>query len=178
VDERRVRRRSKTGVTDEVEIAKAHSRRMEESKADVEEGSLQWQFRQYAQLGRTHADGADELDNSQWVKYLKDTGVIGKKFTTTDADLAFTRHVMHGARRIGFAEFQEALQEAAVKLFPKLDEGAAFSALEDKVLRAGGPKLTGTKADDVRLNKTEIGHVRDRSRSRSRASSRASDDRK
>lgn len=141
-------------------MQKQRLKRRAEASTPAEEGTLRWQFMQYAAYGHTHGEKAAGLDGSQWVKYLKDVEVISRKFTTTEADLAFKRHLIRGDRRLPFTAFRTALAEIATKLYPKLDEAASFAALEDRVLGYGGPKPRGTKADDVRLSKTTIGHTK------------------
>ncbi|EDQ91845.1 uncharacterized protein MONBRDRAFT_3203, partial [Monosiga brevicollis MX1] len=82
-----------------------------------------------------------ELDSAKFTKLCKETKLISKSLTTTDADLIFTRVKAKGQRKIGFAEFRSALEEVAKKT------GQDVSAVEAKVTRAGGPQSSGTQAD-------------------------------
>lgn len=93
------------------------------------------------------------MDNAQWIKVCKDSGVIdGSRFTQTDADILFAKikHDPH-ARRIDHDMFKQCLAEAGAALFADLDADAAASAAEKLVTDSGGPTLHATEADHVRL---------------------------
>lgn len=90
--------------------------------------------------------GKEDMDGKSFVKLCKDTGLLDKKFTTTDADLAFAKVCEKGARRIFFEHFERAMEIVAVK------KGTTASAVMEKVASGGGPVLTGTTADAVRFH--------------------------
>lgn len=153
VDARRVARRAQAAAASPGDVQDAHSRHLRQARTTtIEEGTLQALFRDFVRHGRTHGDDAIEMDGSQYVKCLRDTGVIGAKFSATDADLAFAKHVAHGARRIDFEAFTNSLFDAAVRIHPSMSEAAAYTALTDEMLKHNAPVLRATEAEDVSLS--------------------------
>eukprot|EP01068_Selenidium_serpulae_P008948 Selendium_serpulae@DN5115_c0_g1_i2.p3 len=89
-----------------------------------------------------------EMDGRTFVKLLKDSKIIDKTYTSTDADILFTKTKKDGKRgstKINFAEFQKAIGGIAAKKKKSPEEIASA------ILTAGGPVFRGTKADDVRF---------------------------
>eukprot|EP00163_Fabomonas_tropica_P017441 TRINITY_DN3098_c0_g3_i6.p1 TRINITY_DN3098_c0_g3~~TRINITY_DN3098_c0_g3_i6.p1 ORF type:complete len:170 (+),score=49.62 TRINITY_DN3098_c0_g3_i6:819-1328(+) len=94
-------------------------------------------FRKFCSFG---AKGAPPLmDNAKFAKFARETKILGKGLTSTDVDLIWTR-VAKKERKINFATFQEALDALAQK------KGISVIDLENKILAAGGPSSSGTKA--------------------------------
>jgi len=97
-------------------------------------------FTAFAKFGDSKATGKD-MDNKKFSKLCKDTGIVGKLVTTTDVDIAFSKHKPKGGRTITFKEFQAILDEFAVKRFPKKEDKkeAMIALVADKA-----PGLKGT----------------------------------
>lgn len=77
-----------------------------------------------------YTKGADEMDGRTFTKILRDCKILDSKVTGVDADLIFTKVKAKGAKKITFAEFEEALRLVAAKkgveveaLHAKLAEG-------------------------------------------------------
>jgi len=88
-----------------------------------------------------------EMDNAKFAKLCRDTKMIDKKFTGTDADLIFTKSKAPGARKIRFSDFKDkALPQVAAK------KGIDVDTLISKMLNVGGPASNSTKADAVRFH--------------------------
>lgn len=95
----------------------------------------------------TYTAGAPDMDGRTFVKILKDNKIIdGKKYTQTDADLLFTKSKDKGGKRINFVQFEKALGEVATK------KGVDVSEIKDAITSGGGPRLVGTKTEDVRFH--------------------------
>lgn len=86
------------------------------------------------------------MDGRTFVKALKDSGLIGKAFSATDADLLFSKVVPKGQRRLCFAGFLEALAQVATK------KGVEVDDIKHAVISSAGPTLNGTVADSVRFH--------------------------
>eukprot|EP01068_Selenidium_serpulae_P004636 Selendium_serpulae@DN3677_c0_g1_i1.p1 len=87
-----------------------------------------------------------EMDGKTFVKIFKDNGIIDKKFTATDADLVFAKTKEKGKNKISFAQFEKSLTDVATK------KGVDVSEIKSAITAGSGPKLSGTKADDVRFH--------------------------
>jgi len=106
-----------------------------------------------ASLGALHSaflafsGGQSELDGRSFVKLLKETKVIEKDFSTTDADLTFAK-VKSGpaARKITFTEFENALILIAEK--KKVSE----DAIRQKIETTQGPTYNATKAEYTKFH--------------------------
>lgn len=93
---------------------------------------------------RTFVGKAEAMDSRSWVKLLKETKLIDKGLTTTDADLIFAK--LKSGKTLGFTQFLEALKQVATrKKVPYEDVVAQVSATE-------GPTFTGTKAEPTRFH--------------------------
>jgi hypothetical protein len=93
------------------------------------------------------------MDSKTFIKFLRDNNLIAKKFTSTDADLIFTKTkakasapgagsyssgVVHG-KRVNFSVFRAvAIPLLAEKLGRPVDD------LIDQLGRCEGPSLNGT----------------------------------
>ena len=103
-------------------------------------------FEYFACFGANRAAKKIELDNAHFIKMLKETGIINKKFTSTNADIIFARvkktsgrkHVGRNktitSRKLDFDEFMMALEVVAV------EKGMTMGVMEDKICKSGGPK--------------------------------------
>lgn len=78
------------------------------------------------------------MDGRQFVKLLRDTKCVTKKFTATDADIIFAQAKDKGMRKITYEQFRHALQLVADK------KKISFESLVRKLVTAEGPVLTGT----------------------------------
>ena len=92
------------------------------------------------------AGGAKEMDGRQFAKLTKDCGILDKKLTSTDIDLIFAKVKDKTARKITFAQFQNAVGQMATK------KGVTKDELSEKIVASGGPKFQGTKADFVKFH--------------------------
>jgi len=90
--------------------------------------------------------GNSGMDGKTFAKLCKDTGLINKTFTPTDADLVFSKAVEKGQRRITFEAFERALGFVANK------KGMDPSQVAEAITSSKGPVLTGTRADNVRFH--------------------------
>ena len=106
-------------------------------------GSLKEAFEAFASFGTS---AQTEMDNAHFAKMVKECGLIGKAFTTTDADLIFNKTKAKGARKLTFAQFKSAtLEEIGKKLKQSADEVAA-------VVQAHSPQSSGTQAEGTRFH--------------------------
>jgi len=94
---------------------------------------------------KAYCSGQKDMDNKSMVKMFKDVGIIDKRFTTTDADLIFSKVCPKGQRRITVNDFKRALSLIADK------KGVGSDEIEDIVAGSHGPVLHATKADDVKF---------------------------
>ncbi|KAL4444221.1 hypothetical protein ABPG75_011958 [Micractinium tetrahymenae] len=101
--------------------------------------SLQDIFLAFAGFGSREAVGG--MEGRAFSKLCKDTGLFCKKFTPTDADLIFSSLKPRGGKRIGFEAFEAALEKVAAK------KGQTVAEVSAAIVKAGGPKSTGTKAE-------------------------------
>jgi len=101
-------------------------------------GSLRVVFDRYAAFGRSGAAG--ELDSAKFAKLCKETKLIGKKLSTTDVDIIFTKACPKGVKRLSYAGFQDALGMVAATM------GLSIVEVEKMVQQHGGPDSSGTKA--------------------------------
>lgn len=89
---------------------------------------------------------ADEMDGRQFAKLCKDTKLVGGGFNTTDVDLIFAKVKDRAARKITFEQFDEALDHIGAK------KGKSGEQIAEILIRAGGPKWSGTKAEATRFH--------------------------
>ena len=78
------------------------------------------------------------MDNVKFVKCCRDSRLIGRKFTTTAADLCFTKVKKKGERRISYVEFRWACDQIASA------SGRTYEEVTEMMLR-GGPSSSGTR---------------------------------
>lgn len=97
-------------------------------------GDLESVFKQFA-------NGPD-MDGRTLQKLLKDCKLLDTKLTQTDVDLTFAK-VKSGpsAKKITFSQFTTALGHFATK------KGISVEDFKKKIVEAGGPKFSGTKAE-------------------------------
>ena len=80
--------------------------------------------------------GKKEMDGKTYNKLLKDTGIIDKVFTSTDADLTFAKvKTSSSVRTISFAQFEKSLDLIAAKKKCTTDD------LKTKIQATGGPQF-------------------------------------
>lgn len=113
---------------------------MADSKAEMSTADVARVFNSYS------AAGSGEMDGRSFAKLCKDCGLVDRNFSSTDADLIFTKAVPKGQRRIRLPEFELALVFVAERRGCK--EKEVFQAVADNM----GPSSTGTKADPVRFH--------------------------
>lgn len=105
--------------------------------------SFQESFEAFASFGSAPTT---EMDNSHFSKMLKECKIIGKAFTSTDADLLFSKIKAKGARKITCADFQtNGIPEIAKKL-KKANEDI------EAMISAASPVAHATKTDAVRFH--------------------------
>lgn len=97
--------------------------------------SLETVFKSFCSAGKS------EMSNKEFVKLNKDCGLYDKKYTTTDADINFSKIKSKTSKMITFEQFQNGLKLAATK------KGVDYDAIVPMVCKAGGPTFTGTKAE-------------------------------
>eukprot|EP01062_Namystynia_karyoxenos_P027180 TRINITY_DN20943_c0_g1_i1.p1 TRINITY_DN20943_c0_g1~~TRINITY_DN20943_c0_g1_i1.p1 ORF type:complete len:477 (+),score=107.35 TRINITY_DN20943_c0_g1_i1:90-1433(+) len=88
-----------------------------------------------------------ELDNAKFAKLCRDTGLLDRRFTPTEADLAFSKVKPRGARVIDFHCFKQAL-------LPEIAQrkGVAVSEVMSRICGGRGPSSSGTVAESVQLH--------------------------
>ncbi|CCW66588.1 unnamed protein product [Phytomonas sp. Hart1] len=105
--------------------------------------NLQSAFAAFASFG---GGSSTEMDNSHFSKMLKESKIIGKAFTATDADLLFNKIKPRGERRVRFEEFTaRALPELAARL-KKSEEAVAA------MIAGASPQANATRADAVKFH--------------------------
>lgn len=62
-----------------------------------------------------YTKGAGDMDGRTFTKILKDCKILDTKMTAVDADLIFAKVKAKGAKKITYAEFEEALRLVAAK---------------------------------------------------------------
>jgi len=91
------------------------------------------------------AFAGEEVDGREFLKLCVDIGLIGKGFTKQDVDIVFAG-AGHGAKKIGFAGFQDCIKRIAQK------KGKPVYVIQQQVSEASGPTLTGvTKTEAVKF---------------------------
>eukprot|EP00440_Ansanella_granifera_P040677 gb/GFBE01044114.1/.p1 GENE.gb/GFBE01044114.1/~~gb/GFBE01044114.1/.p1 ORF type:complete len:363 (+),score=71.57 gb/GFBE01044114.1/:1-1089(+) len=109
-------------------------------RRDVAGGLLEFVFDSYCGM-------RSDMDGKSFAKLIKDSGLLDRTFTTTDADLAFAKAGSKGQRRIDLQQFRSALLHIAEK--KGVEAGTVFQAVSRQ---SGGPQIMGTKADAVRFH--------------------------
>ncbi|PSC76607.1 p25-alpha family [Micractinium conductrix] len=106
-------------------------------------GDLRSVFEAFAQFGSREPAGG--MEGRAFSKLFKDCGLFCKRFTPTDADLVFSSLKPRGGKRISFEAFETALEKVATK------KQLTVAELAGKIVAAGGPKASGTKAQANRF---------------------------
>lgn len=86
------------------------------------------------------------MDGRQFAKLCKDTKLLGKGFSPTDVDLIFAKVKEKSARKINFKQFRTALDHVGEK------KGISGDQVVEKLVSAGGPQWSGTKAEATRFH--------------------------
>eukprot|EP00927_Polykrikos_kofoidii_P057180 TRINITY_DN51298_c0_g1_i1.p1 TRINITY_DN51298_c0_g1~~TRINITY_DN51298_c0_g1_i1.p1 ORF type:complete len:555 (-),score=114.36 TRINITY_DN51298_c0_g1_i1:76-1626(-) len=90
--------------------------------------------------------GAD-CDGAEFCRLCKDSGLLDRGFTRTDADLIFAKVKPRGQRRMDFEAFKTGIMHAAKK------KGISTSSCQDMIINTGGPSHAGaTVAENVRFH--------------------------
>jgi len=108
------------------------------------EKDLKRTFGEFASYGTRTA--ATDMDGSKFFKLLKDSRLLSRNFTSTEADIIFSKVKAKGSRRINFGQFVTALAAAAEARNIPLAEAVK------KVISSGGPATTGTRANYVKFH--------------------------
>lgn len=90
-------------------------------------------------------DNKPDMDGRGFVKLCKDCKLMGSGMSPIEADLIFAK-VAKGSRRIGFAQFEQALEQIATK------KGSTVQDIHATLGKGSGPVLRGTKAEAVRFH--------------------------
>ncbi|XP_018428212.1 PREDICTED: tubulin polymerization-promoting protein-like, partial [Nanorana parkeri] len=108
--------------------------------------ALEEAFRKFAIHGDTRATGK-EMNGKNWSKLCKDCQIIdGKTVTTTDIDIIFTKVKAKSCRTITYHQFNDALEELALKRFKDHEKAEAISMMH-KLVEGKSPVIAGvTKA--------------------------------
>ncbi|KAL4440442.1 hypothetical protein ABPG75_003443 [Micractinium tetrahymenae] len=99
-------------------------------------------FRAFAAFGQGSSPLAGkaglEMDSKQFAKLCRDAGLLDSRLTATAADLAFVAKAKPlGARRIGFKQFLEAMEQLAV------EKGVQKEELLAQIACCPGPSING-----------------------------------
>ncbi|CAK0783737.1 hypothetical protein CVIRNUC_006936 [Coccomyxa viridis] len=101
-------------------------------------------FCSFASFGaREHTE---EMDGAKFAKLCRDSKLLSRTVTASDADLFFAKVKTKGARKINFQQFVDALSLIAAK------KGISLGEAADTVVAANGPCVSGTKADYVKFH--------------------------
>uniref|UniRef100_A0A0A9W6G5 Tubulin polymerization-promoting protein family member 2 n=1 Tax=Lygus hesperus TaxID=30085 RepID=A0A0A9W6G5_LYGHE len=105
--------------------------------------SFERSFEAFASFG---GSPSKDMDNSHFSKMLKECKIIGKSFTSTDADLLFNKIKAKGARKLTYDEFKtKGITEIATKM---KKQPADIEAM----ITSSSPEAHGTKADNVKFH--------------------------
>lgn len=103
-----------------------------------------------ASLGKVwdnFCNGSLEMDNRQFAKLARDTGILDKKLTAADVDLIFNKVKANPSiRKIQFYQFEEAISHFAKK------KGCKDEDIVEALLKKGVPTSSGTKAGFVKFH--------------------------
>lgn len=87
-----------------------------------------------------------DMDGKTWAKLCKDCKLYDKIYTSTSADLLFSKTKGNAVRTATFEQFKTMLAEVAKK------KSKTYEDIVDLVVNSSGPVLAGTKAEAVRLH--------------------------
>lgn len=118
-----------------------------------EMAELEELFASYCKFGDKKNSGK-EMDNKKFAKCCKDSKLINKKVTSTDADIIFSGTKEKGKRVIGFDQFKDAITKMGKKHQPReTDDAKNLSFAAGLLVAAGAPSVNGvTKTDSVALH--------------------------
>ena len=101
-------------------------------------------FEAFASFG---GPASTEMDNAHFAKMCKECGIIdGKSFTTTDADMLFTKAKAKGARKISYQQFVDTVIPGIAAKKKMSNEAVA------DMIAHSSPKSSGTKAESTRFH--------------------------
>ena len=90
--------------------------------------------------------GKPDMESKQFSKLCKECKLIDKKFGINDIDIVFAKVKSGKVKTITFAEFENALNEIAIK------KGSTKDKIAEIIKGHGGATYTGTKADYVKFH--------------------------
>ena len=85
------------------------------------------------------------MENASFVKLFRDSGLLGKQFSSVDLDIIFSKNKTKGQRKINLQQFKDALRDCASKKKMDLDDFTSKLNLKQ-------PIYSGTKANKVELH--------------------------
>ena len=98
-------------------------------------------------------DNTGHMDNVKFFKLCKEAHIVGGKVARPDVDLAFTKSLNHGERKLNYDQFLHALGILAEKKHPEMSKDQAHQKMQERVADAH-PESKSTKvADDAILHK-------------------------
>lgn len=105
---------------------------------DIE--GLKLVFFQFCSFGASRR--ITEMDGAKFIKFFRDSGLLGARITATDVDLIFAKaRPVKGASKLRFDDFTWALHMAAERA------GLDYRDLVIKAVGSGGPIANGTVAE-------------------------------
>lgn len=93
-----------------------------------------------------YAGGAKDLDGRSFAKLVRDCYLLDRNLAAPDVDIIFDKVKGKGERKIGLAQFEQALARLADR------KGWRTEELMEAIGDANGPLLLGTKANSVRFH--------------------------
>ena len=110
-----------------------------EVDAEFPTGCLTDTFAAFANFGSGNR-GAAELDGGKFAKAVRDAKMLSRKFTPTSVDIIFSKVKDKGARKIGYKQFEIAVQLMCQEM--KKDYSSVVAKLQ-----GAAPVSTGTKGE-------------------------------
>lgn len=103
---------------------------------------LKAKYEEYCAFGRSKAQGpATELNSKNFMKLMKDAGLVDKKLNQTEVDMIFTKSKTKGTKGLTYPTFQDALKHVA-KVKGKEDN---VDFITEKLANMStGPSVVGT----------------------------------
>ncbi|XP_076983419.1 tubulin polymerization-promoting protein family member 2 [Tamandua tetradactyla] len=100
-------------------------------------------FQRFAAFGESSGSGI-EITNKNFSKLCKDCDIMdGKRVTSTDVDIVFSKVKAKNARTITFSQFQEAMKELGQKRFKGKTPDEVLENIY-KLMEGKDPATTGT----------------------------------
>lgn len=107
-------------------------------------------FTTYCNIGKRRDQTYKILDSRGFQHLLRDSGVIGKHFTTVDSDLVFSSVLVPGDKTCTFSQFTSALDKVVARTNKSVGSLEDLTAKIISTYRAnGGPILIGTQTEVI-----------------------------